>query len=101
MLFINFIDYGSSYGPVDLIGVLSPYSGKTKEGIGIGSSYKLVHQIYGDPKHTTSRPENSGIVDFYCFSGKKFEIHYTDSVITGISIGYFIPIKQDTLTSCN
>lgn len=101
ILFVDFIDYDSIYGPVDKIGAISPYSGKTKEGIGIGSPYQLVHQIYGEPNNTVLQPEKSRIADFYCFSGKKFEVHYVDSIVTTISIGYFIPIKEDTLTSCD
>ena len=99
-LSIEFIDYGPSYGPVDLLSALSPYSGKTKEGIGLGSALIFVRQTYGIPRNTLSKPERNWIADFYCFDGKKLEIHYLDSIVTTISTGYFIPIDEDTLTSC-
>ena len=79
---------------------LLTYRGKTKEGIGIGSPLSIVHQTYGEPKYTLTKPEQSWIDDFYCFYGKKLEIHYEDSVVTTMSIGYFIPIEQDTLSAC-
>ncbi len=99
-LSIEFIDNIDSYGPVDLIGVEAPYKGRTKEGLGIGSPLQSVHATYGLPRHTLVNPQQHWIADFYCFRGKKFEIHYTDSLITTMSIGYFIPIPQDTLSSC-
>jgi hypothetical protein len=99
-LSINFIDNNNNYGPVDELEVGSPYSGKTKDGIGIGSSLNNVHSIYGKPKNILLQPEQHWIADFYCFGGKKLEIHYVDSIVTTISIGYFIPMEQDTLSSC-
>jgi len=99
-LSIDFIDDNNSYGPVDVLTVRTPYNGKTKEGIGIGASLNNVHKIYGKPKNELLQSEAHWIADFYCFTGKKLEIHYVDSLITTMSIGYFIPLEQDTLSSC-
>lgn len=90
-----------SRGPVDLITASAPYSGKTKEGIEIGSSLNNVRKAYGNPKNTLLFPDRGSIFDYYCFYGKMLLIHYKDSTATGISIGYFIPMEQDTLSSCD
>lgn len=97
---IYFIDNGDSYGPADVLTVLSPYGGKTSEGIGLGSSLETVHQKYGKPKHTLTQPTQHWIADFYCFNGKKLEVHYVDSLVSTMSIGYFVPMDEDTLSSC-
>lgn len=77
-IYIDFIDYGESYGPVDAISVGKVpfkdslfYNGKTKEGIGIGSSINDVHRIYGDPKYTMI--QGNWIADFYCIYKKNLK----------------------------
>lgn len=100
-LTIAFIDYGASYGPVDMLSIEKSYTGKTKEGIGIGSSPNMVHQTYGTPRKIISNLEDGWIVDFYCSANKKLEVHYyKDSLVTGMSIGYFLPTPQDTTNPC-
>jgi hypothetical protein len=99
-LHIYFIDIESSYGRVDLVTVLAPYSGKTKEGIGLGSQLVAVHQIYGVPRRTLVQPSRDWIADFYCFGGRTLELHYEDSLVSTLSIGYYVPMEQDTLYSC-
>jgi len=97
----NFIDNGDSYGPLDLILIGPAYKGKTKEGIGIGSPLGKVHQAYGLPQHSFHFPQyNNEVVDFYCINEHKFEIHYADSLVAACSIGYFVPLPQDSL-SCS
>jgi hypothetical protein len=90
-----FIDNGNSYGPVDEIGIGPAYEGKTKEGVGIGSMLEEVHLVYGRPATTLSWPDQHTIADKYCLNGKKFEVHYKDSLVSVMSIGYFVPIPQD------
>ena len=97
---IDFIDSGATYGPVDEIGAVAPYSGKTKEGIGIGSTLGMVHGVYGLPYTSLYNPAQHWAADFYCINQKKFEIHYEDSVVTTFSIGYFIPMPEDPLYPC-
>ncbi len=95
-----FIDSGVTYGPLDLILIGPAYEGKTKEGIGIGSSISEVRHFYGSPLETFFSPENHLTVDFYCSSDHMFQIHYEDSIVTGFSIGYFLPIQEDPF-SCS
>ncbi len=91
--FIDIIDNGNNYGPVDWIGIGEAYKGKTKEGIGIGTALEKVHQVYGLPEETFL---SEGIItDKYCLNGKKLEIGYRDSLIIGMSIGYFMPLPED------
>ncbi|NIA31709.1 MAG: hypothetical protein GWP06_17595 [Actinobacteria bacterium] len=88
-----FIDHGNSYGPVDWIGIGEAYKGKTKEGIGIGSALGQVRQAYGFPSETFL---SQGIItDKYCLNGRKLEIGYKDSLVIGMSTGYFVPMPQD------
>lgn len=98
---IFFIDNGSSYGPVDEILVGGPYRGSTKQGIHIGSSRSDLQHIYGPPESSLADSANPGwAADFYCINGKKWEVHYQDSILTGMSIGYYIPIPQDRTNPC-
>ena len=99
-LTVYYVEINNQPGPVDELTVMSPYAGRTKEGIGINSALKMVHQVYGIPKKTPTRAEDAWIADFYCFGGKKLEIHYKDSLVTTMSIGYFLPMTQDTSFPC-
>ena len=74
-------------------GIGKAYKGKTKEGIGIGTALEKVHQVYGLPEETFL---SEGIItNKYCLNGKKLEIGYRDSLIIGMSTGYFVPLPQD------
>ena len=80
---------------MDEIAIGSAYEGKTKEGVGIGSTLEEVHGVYGRPVTTLSWPDQHTIADKYCINGRKFEVHYRDSVVIGMSTGYFVPTPQD------
>jgi hypothetical protein len=102
---IHFIkNSNGTYGIVDLItaGVSSyngrSYSGKTKDGIGIGSTVKEVHKKYGLPD--LSNDGKNWIKEFYCIGKKKFEIDYEDSVVTRLAIGYYKLIPEDGWYPC-
>jgi hypothetical protein len=99
-LSVYFVEMDNRPGPVDLVAVQSPYAGKTREAVGIGSPLALVHKAYGQPQKTIARSSEHWIDDFYCIGGKKLEIHYVDSLVTTISIGYFLPIPQDETNPC-
>ncbi len=99
-LTVYYVEINNLPGPVDELIVVSPYAGKTKEGISIGLPIGKVHQAYGSPHHSFYFPQYNEVVDFYCINEHKFEIHYTDSLVTACSIGYFVPLPQDTL-SCS
>ncbi len=88
-----FIDNGDDYGSLDWIGIYSKYNGKTKEGIGIGAELEKVHQIYGLPAESLT---SEGILlEKYCLNGRKLVVDYKDSLITGMSTGYFVPMPED------
>jgi len=95
-----------SFGPVDNISTTTysgtPYSGKTKEGIGVGSRLAMVRQAYGLPDTTLQNISwpNGYIVDRYCIGNKQLEIAYQDSVIFGLNIGYFLPIPDNHPHPC-
>ncbi len=80
-------------GPVDVIRAATPYgiqyTGKTKDGIGRGSHLTMVHQVFGMPALT----DHGGgvLVEYYCVGNKELQIHFVDSLITTLSIGYYIP----------
>lgn len=97
---VSYIELENQAGPADMIGVLSPYNGKTKEGIGIGSTFNDVRKIYGTPDHTYSKPAEQFVFDSYCFSGKHLEIHYKRDTVITMSIGYFYPLEKDTMNLC-
>jgi hypothetical protein len=99
-LAVYFIEVDNRPGPVDLITVRAPYGGRSKEGIGIGSSLVSVHRSYGLPKRTYLSALDHWIADFYCFGSRHLEIHYKDSLVTTISTGYFLPMLQDTSYAC-
>ena len=104
---IDFIDKpDGSIGIVDLILVGSSphskdsYTGKTKEGIGLGSTLKEVHNVYGSPDTTLHFSDITRINDIYCFGQNHFEIAYKDSVTSGFSIGFYKPMTRDPLYNC-
>ena len=90
---IFFIDTVNNYGPVDGIGIGDAYTGKTKEGIGIGAALTKVHLAYGQP--VVSSVSDSILSEKYCLNQKMFEVHYEDSLITTMWMGYYIPLPQD------
>lgn len=99
-LIIDFIDSGATYGPVDQILIGPPYNGKTRKGIGIGSSLAQVHKFYGLPDTNLYNLDQQSIVELYCINQKKFEIHYQDSIINRMSTGYLVPMLKDPLYPC-
>jgi hypothetical protein len=99
-LIINFIDSGATYGPVDVINIEPPYSGKTKENIGLGTSLIKVHKVYGLPDTSLCLPDQNWIADYYCINQKMFQIHYEDSIVSRISTGYLAPISEDPFYPC-
>ena len=100
-LSIYFIETAKGFGPVDAISAGPAYTGKTREGIGIGSLLTQVRAAYGRPDTSLLPPgEPTRIVDLYCLNSHRFEIHYLDGVVSGFSIGYYVPMPQDPLNPC-
>ncbi len=100
-LVFYFLDMGKGvFGPLDEIEGGPEYQGKTKEGIGIGSALSRAREVYGPPVSTILMQDKRSVADFYCINGRKFEVHYTDSLLRGFSIGYLIPMPQDPNYPC-
>ena len=99
-LSVQFFEVDNTYGPVDALAIISPYSGKTKEGIGIGSSIESVHETFGKPRCTFEETAQKWRADFFCVGRKKLEVHFVDGVVSTISIGYFVPLERDSLSQC-
>jgi hypothetical protein len=103
---IYFIADSSGYGPVDKIlagtsyssGI--PYSGKTQEGIGLGSTLKDVHNAYGLPDTSISYSDRNRINEMFCNEQKHLEIAYRDSVVTSLIIGFYKPMPEDPYYDC-
>lgn len=83
-------------GPVDLFTVFGDYSGKTAEGIGIGSRQEEVRQAYGAPV----KRSRTGKTHFYCFGERNMEIVILADTVASIHMGYFEPLEEGTLISC-
>ena len=63
------------YNTVIALSIRKPYSGTTKEGIGIGSSLKSLHDIYGVPNKITNNYEK------YYKNDRSFGIGHNDNYI--------------------
>lgn len=88
-------------GPVDMFLMKEPYSGKTKEGIGIGSSLKEVRRVFGAPRESMINRSRNTIKDVYCFKGRHLNVGYTDSLLTVINMGYYLPMPKNADDPCN
>jgi hypothetical protein len=91
-LYVVFINKAGNdqYGPVDFFVIDPPYSGKTAEGIGIGSTVEDVNSIYGEPAKI--HPTGSWLSYIYYFKGKEFELMTKDGVIKRMSLGFYEPM---------
>ena len=99
-LSVYFVEVDNQPGPVDELIIQAPHSGKTSKSIGIASPLNAVRRAYGLPESTIGDAGNGTMVDMYCVGGKKLEIHYRDSLVTGMAIGYFLPMPQDSMYPC-
>jgi len=74
------------YDYVDSLIVRAPYSGTTKEGIGIGSSLVSVHNFYGMPDKSHSYSNFRG--ESYYSNYAVFSITYKDNYIIYFRLGF-------------
>jgi len=95
-----FIEDGPGIGSLDMIEIGSAYHGKTRGGIGIGSSLQSVHRVYGVPEKTQSYPDQGLIYEYYCLNERAFAVGYMDSVVNGFGIYYFVPLPADAMYPC-
>ncbi len=97
-------DSDGTAGPVDVIRTWTAYgpqyAGKTKDGIGRGSHVTMVRQVFGIPA-LTDHGSGGVMVDYYCVGNKELQIHFIDSLVTTMSIGYYLPSSGDVSYPCN
>ncbi|ARA94307.1 MAG: hypothetical protein D6751_07425 [Deltaproteobacteria bacterium] len=96
-------DDGVSFGPLDFIRLRAPYDGKTREGIGIGSTRAEVEQHYGEPERIHTAELTSGTVHLltYCVG----PAHFFNLVIQGdtveaMGMGYYQPVPEESPLNC-
>lgn len=98
-LTVLLLDEGQGFGPVDVLEVAIPYDGRTKEGIGLGSTVEEVHAAYGLPRVTQPLREGR-TMDLYCFGDKELEIHSGDGRVETIATKYFKPLPKEAGSPC-
>lgn len=76
----------ANYG-VGSISVRGPYSGRTGDGIGIGSSRDVALNALGAPDHSDVEDSSSQREDVYEWERTHFKVTYTGDEITGIWLG--------------
>jgi hypothetical protein len=78
-------------GPVDILTVHSPYSGKTKEGIGIDASVNEVRGAFGEPKIIDDNysSEAGTYTYIYCIDGKRLQIGFKEDKVEGMGLGIY------------
>lgn len=76
MWFPEWGEIPSTWGPVIAIEVNESYSGKTREGVGIGSTREQVRAAFGNPGSYTDR-DGTPATDSYVMHGKAVFIQYT------------------------
>lgn len=78
---------GALHLGVNVIGVYSPYSGKTKDGIGIGVTRNKSIEILGQPNRSETGPGGiDNIIDIYLFDKTGFGLEYRNNVVYRISM---------------
>ncbi len=97
-------DSDGTTGPVDVIRTWTAYGpqygGKTKDGIGRGSHLTMVHQVFGMPA-LIDHGGGGVLVEYFCVGNKELQIHFIDSLVTTLSIGYYIPSSGGASFPCN
>jgi hypothetical protein len=89
---------GATPGPVDMFIIESPYQGKTREGIGLGSSLVDVKRTYGTPAYIDRG--NSRDLYTYCFGEQHLNVGIRADSVFGMSIGYHIPMPEGETQYC-
>ena len=83
---------GMEYGPVDLVTAGPGYDGRTREGLGIGSSRGVVHRNLGIPVNIVLYDSlNGGWDDYYCFLKTNMIFRYNLDTVQFITLGPLVP----------
>ncbi len=69
---------------VSAISIYAPYSGRTKEGLGIGSKHDDVIKILGEPAQSIELASIGNIMDYYYIGDNKFSVSYSDNIVESI-----------------
>lgn len=78
---------GAPHLGVNVIGVYSPYNGKTKDGIGIGVTRNKSLEILGQPNRSETEQGGVGnIIDIYLFDRTGFSLEYRSGVVYRVSM---------------
>jgi hypothetical protein len=73
---------------VQSLTVKGNYNGKTKDNLGLGSTFSDVGKIYGDPIKSIN-VNDSIREDYYCINSRVFSLTYNNNIINSITIrGY-------------
>lgn len=73
---------------VKAVGIGSPYTGRTSDGIGIGSNREEVHQLVGPPDETHDNITGAvEMVDTYHYDDTFFVVSYIENKIVEIMMG--------------
>ncbi len=78
------------WGPADYLEIDTLYEGKTKEGIGIGSTAISVISTWGLPAKMDSLPRSDLVLFRYYFKGKTVTLIIEENVIVRLGMGYFM-----------
>jgi outer membrane protein assembly factor BamE (lipoprotein component of BamABCDE complex) len=82
----------TEWGPVDMVSVGAGYSGKTKEGLGIGSHRMEVQRILGLPtKSVLGDTLNAAVDDWYCIQRTSMIFRDYQDTVGFIDLGPSIP----------
>lgn len=87
-------------GIADVFTMSSLYQGKTRKGIGVGSTKEEVIQAYGTPVFSADFPPTNHNY-FYCLQDKDLELLIEDEKVIGIVLGYHEPLGEGALQFCN
>ena len=91
---MNYLGQTSEPGPVDMIVLEEPYSGKTEEGFGIGTLSSELVDAWGEPD---LRSTDSLGPDFhYCFGTSACTFRIKDDRVAAITIGVLFPTAIDS-----
>ena len=86
---------GEEWGPVDFVWVKDGYNGKTREGIGTGSSRAIVYRFFGLPQKAGIIDSLGNSNDFYCRGKARVQFQFLRDTVRGISLGPFRPTQFD------
>ena len=83
--FPEWSEFGGAWGPVIRIGIDESYTGKSREGVGIGSTREEMRAAFGDPE-SFSDHDGSPYTDNYSMNGRKIVLEYSLGKVRSINM---------------